>query len=99
MSELGYDRYGAHGGDWGARISPALARLAPEHVIGLHMNGFSAFPTGDPAELEGLTATERDRLDGLRRWRDERSGYAQIQGTQTPDLLTADLRTFFHRLR
>ncbi|HEY0695655.1 MAG TPA: epoxide hydrolase [Kribbella sp.] len=86
MSELGYDRYGAHGGDWGARISPALARLAPEHVIGLHMNGFSAFPTGDPAELEGLTATERDRLDGLRRWRDERSGYAQIQGTRPQTL-------------
>jgi epoxide hydrolase len=35
MRRLGYGRYGAQGGDWGARISPELARLDAAHVAGL----------------------------------------------------------------
>jgi pimeloyl-ACP methyl ester carboxylesterase len=89
MDRLGYERYGAQGGDWGARISPELARIDPAHVVGLHVNGFVAFPSGDPAELEGLTETERARLDGLGRWDRERSGYAAIQGTRPQTLAYA----------
>jgi len=37
MEELGYQRYGAHGGDWGSGISRALGAVAPAHVVGVHL--------------------------------------------------------------
>jgi pimeloyl-ACP methyl ester carboxylesterase len=89
MSRLGYERYGAQGGDWGARISPELARVDPGHVSGVHANAFTALPSDDPAELAGLTPDEHKRLAGLARWRDERSGYAQIQSTRPQTLAYA----------
>ncbi|MFC5818826.1 epoxide hydrolase family protein [Nonomuraea harbinensis] len=84
MRRLGYGRYGAHGGDTGAVISPMVGRLDPERVVGVHVNGGLGFPSGDPAELEGLTEAERARLavygdqDG--------SGYAMIQSTRPQTL-------------
>ncbi|MFC6159691.1 epoxide hydrolase family protein [Kribbella jiaozuonensis] len=84
MEELGYERYGVHGYDWGARIGPALARMAPERVIGLHLDGYLAFPQG-----EQLTEDEQQRLGGLDRWQAGRSGYASIQGTRPQTLAYA----------
>jgi pimeloyl-ACP methyl ester carboxylesterase len=89
MRRLGYERYGAQGGDWGARISPELARIDAAHVAGLHVNAFVALPSGDPAEEEGLTDAERARLDRLQNWYGERSGYAQIQSTRPQTLAYA----------
>ncbi|HEY3558284.1 MAG TPA: epoxide hydrolase [Kribbella sp.] len=81
MEQLGHERYGVHGYDWGARIGPALARLVPDRVIGLHLDGYLAFPQG-----EELTEAERQRLSGLDRWQNERSGYAAIQSTRPQTL-------------
>jgi pimeloyl-ACP methyl ester carboxylesterase len=89
MRRLGYQRYGAQGGDWGARISPELARVDPVHVAGLHVNAFLAFPSGDPADTQGLTEPEQARLRRLSRWNSERSGYAQIQATRPQTLAYA----------
>jgi pimeloyl-ACP methyl ester carboxylesterase len=89
MGRLGYSRYGAQGGDWGARISPELARTDPSHVAGVHTNALVTLPSGDPGELEGLTPDERKSLGGLARWREERSGYAQIQATRPQTLAYA----------
>ena len=89
MARLGYGRYGAHGGDWGARIVPELARLDQQHVAGIHLHGFVAFPAGDPGEL---TATEQQRLGRLRRWQAERGGYAAIQGQPAADPRVRDGR-------
>src|SRR4051794_5699967 len=86
MDRLGYSSYGAQGGDWGARISPELARVDPSHVTGVHANAFVALPSGDPGELEGLTPADCQRLSRLGRWREERSGYAQIQSTRPQTL-------------
>ena len=58
MHRLGYERYGAHGNDAGAIISPILGGIDPEHVVGVHVNQIFSFPSGDPAEFEGLS--ERD---------------------------------------
>src|SRR5919106_975519 len=55
MRRLGYERYGAQGGDWGAQVSRSLGIHDPEHVVGVHLNLLPTFPSGDPAELEGLT--------------------------------------------
>jgi epoxide hydrolase len=38
MRRLGYERYGAQGGDFGALISPELARQVPDRVLGVHVN-------------------------------------------------------------
>jgi pimeloyl-ACP methyl ester carboxylesterase len=38
MTGLGYDRFGAQGGDIGAGVSMWLGRLYPEQLIGLHLN-------------------------------------------------------------
>src|SRR5262249_11299974 len=41
MRRLGYERYGAQGGDLGALVSPELGRIAPERVAGVHVNAAS----------------------------------------------------------
>jgi hypothetical protein len=43
MRQLGYPRYGAHGNDGGAMISPEVGRCDPEHVIGVPVTQFSSF--------------------------------------------------------
>ncbi|MFB6721253.1 epoxide hydrolase family protein [Kribbella sp. NPDC056345] len=82
MENLGYDRYGVHGYDWGAQIAPVIARSAPDRLLGLHLDSQLTFPQED----EELTEAERGRLDGLDRWQAERSGYAAIQGTRPQTL-------------
>ncbi|MEV6304821.1 epoxide hydrolase family protein [Actinoplanes sp. NPDC051861] len=58
MDRLGYRRYGAQGGDWGSGISQALAAIAPEHVVGVHVN---YLPMAGPAD--GLGDADRARLE------------------------------------
>lgn len=38
MAVLGYDRYGAQGGDWGSMVTTALGSIDPDHCIGIHTN-------------------------------------------------------------
>ena len=84
MRRLGYHRYGAQGGDSGAVISPILGRADSAHVAGVHVNGALGFPTGDPAEFEGLTEAELARLG---QYQDQdRAGYAVIQATRPQTL-------------
>jgi pimeloyl-ACP methyl ester carboxylesterase len=84
MDRLGYERYGAQGGDSGSVISPMLGRAAPGNVAGVHVNGALGFPTGEPAEFEGLTPAELARLG---QYQDQdRAGYAIIQATRPQTL-------------
>jgi pimeloyl-ACP methyl ester carboxylesterase len=89
MHRLGYERYGAQGGDTGALISPKLGRIAPEHVAGVHANGLLSFPSGDRDELEGLSDAEQARLELLKRWGNELGGYAVLQSTRPQTLAYA----------
>ncbi|MFB9308189.1 pimeloyl-ACP methyl ester carboxylesterase [Agromyces hippuratus] len=82
MDRLGYERYGAQGGDTGAVISPMLGRLAPQHVIGVHVNGSLGFPSGDPAEFAAMSEPEQARLAAMQRQLEEGAGYAVIQSTR-----------------
>ena len=52
MRRLGYQRYGAQGGDWGSSISRELGVLAPERVIGVHLNMLTPWVADEPADLE-----------------------------------------------
>jgi pimeloyl-ACP methyl ester carboxylesterase len=83
MTRLGYDRYGVQGGDAGAVIAPEIARQAGDRVIGVHVNALVIFPSGDPGELERLTAAERQRWQAFKEAND---GYSQLQ-SQRPQTL------------
>jgi epoxide hydrolase len=76
MARLGYERYGAHGNDAGALVSPQLALVDAEHLVGVHMTGGVGIPTGDPTELEGLTDSERADLERMAALFAGGSGYA-----------------------
>lgn len=69
MGQLGYDRYGTQGGDWGAFIAPEIGRVAADHVIGVHLNaatmGFIPFGPPSPDDLAALTPAEQARLERL----------------------------------
>ena len=86
MQRLGYDRYGAQGGDWGAIISRALAGNYGDRLIGLHSNFMTAGPPPGGNPEGGVPAAELDR----RRERAEAfangSGYQAIQGTKPQTL-------------
>jgi hypothetical protein len=85
-SRLGYDLYGAQGGDFGAFVAPQLGRIGPDHVVGVHVNAatFGFIPFGDvtEADLATLTDTEKARLERLNHYLSEGNGYFQIQATR-----------------
>ncbi|MFJ8911153.1 alpha/beta fold hydrolase [Amycolatopsis sp. NPDC102389] len=60
MTVLGHERFGAHGGDWGAVVSTELARLVPERVAGLHLTMPSASPL--PEDRTAPSADEQRML-------------------------------------
>jgi epoxide hydrolase len=89
MHRLGYGRYGAAGNDAGAMVSPEVGRADGEHVIGVHVTQIFSFPSGDPAEFEGLSPEDFAKLEFLKTFNDEMSGYAQLQGTKPQNLAHA----------
>lgn len=90
MARLGYERYGAQGGDVGAIVSPDLGRVDPERVVGVHVNaatvGFMPFPPLDDAELAELTDPEKALVERIGGFMAEGFGYAQIQSTRPQTL-------------
>ena len=56
VSRLGYTRYVAQGGDQGASVTDAMARLAPDGLAGIHLNFLSSFPTDVLAAVFGAGA-------------------------------------------
>ncbi|MFJ4102995.1 epoxide hydrolase family protein [Amycolatopsis japonica] len=79
MSRLGYDRFLAHGGDWGGNITTVLAGRFPEHVLGIHTT-FAEGPPGPPTD--GLTATERRWTEETHDFWHHRAAYAKQQATR-----------------
>jgi pimeloyl-ACP methyl ester carboxylesterase len=90
MRRLAYERYGAQGGDVGAGVSPKLGRVAPEKVVGVHVNaatvGFMPFPPLEESELDELSDIEKARVDRIGQFMGDMFGYAQIQSTRPQTL-------------
>jgi len=86
MDRLGYQRYGAQGGDWGAFVSPELGRIAPDRVAGVHVNaatfGFIPFGPVDPADVATFSDGEKARVERLNRYMSDGNGYFQLQATR-----------------
>lgn len=82
MRRLGYTRYGAQGGDWGTWISRELGIIDHEHVMGVHTNGLISWPSGDPAEMEGLSDAEQHQLARVDYYMRELYGFKLIQSSR-----------------
>jgi pimeloyl-ACP methyl ester carboxylesterase len=72
MTRLGYTRYVAAGGDWGAAVADAMGRQAPEGLIGIHLNLLMtepppqvAHPTGTAEERAAAAALTTERQTGF----------------------------------
>ncbi|HEY9411741.1 MAG TPA: epoxide hydrolase [Jiangellaceae bacterium] len=93
MHRLGYERYGAHGGDIGAGVSGDLGIHDPAGVLGAHV---STDPTGLaliegllPEESDDLTDAQKARRAELHAWGAAGRGYLQIQSTRPQTLAYA----------
>ena len=86
MDRLGYDRYGAQGGDWGAIINRILAFHYPERVIGLHSNFVLAAQPTDAEVLARVPANDLALREARQAYMTNEVGYQQIQGTKPQSL-------------
>ena len=83
MARLGYQRYFAQGGDWGAIVTSAIALVDPDHCRAIHLNMVVAAP--DP-NADDLTAAEISGLEGMKYYQDWDSGYSKQQSTRPQTL-------------
>ncbi|OGT71600.1 MAG: hypothetical protein A3H44_13885 [Gammaproteobacteria bacterium RIFCSPLOWO2_02_FULL_57_10] len=82
MQQLGYEKYGAQGGDWGAIINRILANRYGDRLIGLHSNFVLANPPADPQVLASVPADEMASREARQAYMANEVGYQQIQGTK-----------------
>lgn len=80
---LGYQRFGAQGGDWGAFVTSRLGYQFPERLLGIHVNLLAV--RRDPT-LKEPTPEEQQFLKQLAQWLKEETGYQWIQGTRPTTL-------------
>lgn len=79
MTHLGYERFGAAGGDFGAGVATFLALDHPESLIGIHLTTPELEPEVDDAELSDV---ERAYVEVVRGWDKAERGYSAIQSTK-----------------
>jgi len=78
MGELGYDRFGAQGGDWGSMVTLALGSHHAANVVGIHLNMAIALPSS----MDDLTEAEQSALAGMQHYQRWDSGYSKQQSTR-----------------
>ena len=82
MTRLGYDQYGAQGGDWGAAVTTQIGRNGGR-CIGIHLNMPIAGPTRD---LSDPSPEEREALAAQRHYQQWEAGYSKQQSTRPQTL-------------
>jgi epoxide hydrolase len=84
MTRLGYHRYGAQGGDWGAAVTTMIGRNGHKnHSAGIHLNMPLAFP---PAEMITPSPEEQAAVESMAHYRKWDSGYSKQQSTRPQTL-------------
>jgi pimeloyl-ACP methyl ester carboxylesterase len=85
MARLGYERFAALGGDWGATTSNYLALEHSEHLVGIYLTMAAA---GPPPGADGseLSVDEQGWVAQNAAFFAEEAGYLQIQGTRPQTL-------------
>ena len=89
MRGLGYERYGAAGGDWGSYVSLEMGRQAPEELIGAHVSQIFLAPPGGFSESGDLTQDDREAIKGLEWFDENMSSYDAVQSQQPETLAFA----------
>ncbi len=84
MARLGYQRYVAQGGDWGAMITQSMGMSETAHCAGIHINMPIVAP--DPATMDKLTPQEEEALAGMNFYNEWDSGYSKQQSTRPQTL-------------
>ncbi|HIN06810.1 MAG TPA: epoxide hydrolase [Dehalococcoidia bacterium] len=83
---LGYDRFGAQGGDWGASVTAYLGFAYPENLIGIHLTSMvRPTPYMGPGSTP-LSEAEQALLKQREEWMQAEGGYSHIQGTKPQTL-------------
>jgi pimeloyl-ACP methyl ester carboxylesterase len=84
MARLGYERYVAQGGDWGAMITQCMGTTETEHCAAIHVN----MPLCPPDEegMKDMTAFELEALNGMAHYNQWDSGYSKEQSTRPQTL-------------
>jgi pimeloyl-ACP methyl ester carboxylesterase len=85
MASLGYERYGAGGGDFGAGVASLMALDAPDRVIGVHLSNLELPPYTGPGSRP-LSDAERAYLADNDQWASGERGYSAIQSTKPQTL-------------
>jgi dihydrofolate reductase/pimeloyl-ACP methyl ester carboxylesterase len=80
MRRLGYSRYAAQGGDWGAWVTTRLAQLRVPGLIGIHLNMPLVIP--DTIPTKGLSPEEQRAADSFRQLHTDGFGYFGEQATR-----------------
>src|SRR4051794_7859566 len=81
MARLGYARYGAHGGDYGAAISRELGLADGEHVVALHLTQLLGASASDE-NADPAVETEQRSVAAGHRYQAELGAYAYLQATR-----------------
>ena len=84
MARLGYERYFAQGGDWGAAITAAIGATDTQHCMGVHTNMPVVAPTADM--LSNPTEQEQEAMAARKFYQDWDSGYSKQQSTRPQTL-------------
>ncbi len=82
MADLGYDRFAAHGCDWGAYVTALLGLDHPDDLIGIHMGMLNLRAAGPREE----TVEDREYKARSAGWMRSEIGYSMIQGTKPQSL-------------
>ena len=77
MTQLGYERFAAAGGDIGSGVTLALSRQHPERVTGIHLTDVG-YPTG---QEENLSEAEQQFAGFIQGWWFSEGAYAMLQST------------------
>ena len=80
VDELGYERFGAHGSDWGSTVTEHLARSHAGSVVGIHLTDVPFWHVFQKPDKPSVA--ERKYLDEIERFQKEGGAYAMIQGTR-----------------
>lgn len=85
MRGLGYKRYGAQGGDFGAGIATFMALTNPKPMIGVHLSNLEIAPYTGPGSRPLSGAEKSYREENAAFWQQE-YGYKAIQSTKPQTL-------------
>lgn len=83
---LGYDKYLAHGGDWGSIITEQLALHHADSLLAIHLTDVPSSHAKAADELTDLSAAEKEFLARAKVWLEKEADYQKIQGTKPETL-------------